>query len=125
LRIVGGYVFYPSTLVKMNKWDIGLSSPDLDDLKGVLELVNDMKKRGVTGAAVASSFCQQMIQPIQDRVHPAYEYWGQSDPTREVYRKVSKEEMSARVSQMYSGKVKVKKCPKAHSLKRPADMVRP
>jgi hypothetical protein len=25
---------------------------------------------------------------------------------------------------MYSGKVKVKKCPKAHSLKRPADPVR-
>jgi ribosomal protein L23 len=48
----------------------------------------------------------------------------QSDPTREVNRKVSKEEMAARVSQMYSGKVKVKKCPRAHSLKRPADPVR-
>jgi hypothetical protein len=65
-----------------------------------------------------------MIQPIKDRVHPAYEYWGQSDPTREINRKVSKEKMAARVSQMYSGKVKVKKCPKAHSLKRPADPVR-
>jgi ribosomal protein L23 len=43
---------------------------------------------------------------------------------REVNRKVSKEEMAARVSQMYSGKVKVKKCPKAHSLKRPADPIR-
>jgi hypothetical protein len=49
---------------------------------------------------------------------------GQSDPTCEVNRKVSKEEMAARVSQMYSGKVKVKKCPKAHSLKRLADPVR-
>jgi hypothetical protein len=65
-----------------------------------------------------------MIQPIKDRVHPAYEYFGQSDPTREVNRKVSKEEMAARVSQMYFGKVKVKKCPKAHSLKRLADPVR-
>jgi hypothetical protein len=83
-----------------------------------------MKKRGVTGAAVARSFCRQMIQPIKDRVHPAYEYCGQLDPTREVNRKVSKEEMVARVSQMYSGKVKVKKCPKAHSLKRSADSVR-
>jgi hypothetical protein len=64
-----------------------------------------------------------MIQPIKDRVHPAYEYLGQSAPTREVNRKVSKEEMVARVSQMYSGKVKVMKCPKAHSLKRPADPV--
>jgi hypothetical protein len=41
-----------------------------------------------------------------------------------VNRKVSKEEMAARVSQIYYGKVKVKKCPRAHSLKRPADQVR-
>jgi hypothetical protein len=40
------------------------------------------------------------IQPIKDRVHPAYEYCGQSDPTREVNRKVSREEMAARVSQI-------------------------
>jgi hypothetical protein len=65
-----------------------------------------------------------MIQPIKDQVHPVYEYWGQSDPTREVNRKVPKEEMAARVSQMYSRKVKVKKCPKVHSLKRPVDPVR-
>jgi ribosomal protein L23 len=65
-----------------------------------------------------------MIQPIKDRVHPAYEYCGQSDSTREVNHKVSKEEMAARVSQIYSGKVKVKKCPRAHSLKRPTDPVR-
>jgi hypothetical protein len=65
-----------------------------------------------------------LIQLIKDRVHPAYEYWGRSDPTCEVNRKVSKEEMVARLSQMYSGKVKVKKFPKAHSLKRLADPVR-
>jgi hypothetical protein len=110
--------------VKINEWDLGLSSYDLGELKGVLELVSEMKRRGVTGAAVARSFCRQMIQLIKDRVHSAYEYWGQSDPTREVNRKVSKEEMAARVSKMYSGKVKVKKFPKAHSLKRLADPVR-
>jgi hypothetical protein len=55
-----------------------------------------------------------LIQLVKDRVHPTYEYWEQSNPTREVNRKVSKEEMVARVFQMYSGKVKVK---------RPADPV--
>jgi hypothetical protein len=79
----------------------------------------------VTGAVVARSFCQRLIQSIKDRVHPAYEYWGQSDPTREVSRKVAKEKMAARVSKMYSRKVKIKKCPKAHSLERPADPIRP
>jgi hypothetical protein len=110
--------------VKINLWDLGLSSRNIGDLKGVMELVIDMKKRGVTGAVVVRSFCWRMTQPIKDRVHPAKEYWGQSDPTREVNRMVSKEEMVAIVSQMYSRKVKVKNCPKAHSLKRPADPVR-
>jgi hypothetical protein len=32
--------------VKISEWDLGLSSCDLEDLKGVLELVNDLKKRG-------------------------------------------------------------------------------
>jgi hypothetical protein len=110
--------------LKISEWDIGLPTHDIKNFKGVLELVSDTKKRGVTGAAVARSFCRRMIQPIKHRVHPAYEYSGQSDPTREVNRKVSREEMAARVSQLYFGKVKVKMCPKAHSLKRPADPVR-
>jgi hypothetical protein len=95
-------------LAKISEWDLGLPTRDLEDLKGVLEIVSDMKERGVTGAEVARSFCRRMIQLIKDRVHPAYEYYGQSDPIREVNCKVSK----------------VKKCPKAHSLKRPADPIR-
>jgi hypothetical protein len=67
--------------VKISKWDLGLSFHDLEDLKGVLELVRDLKKRRVTGVAVARSFCLRLIQLIKDRVHPAYEYWWQSDPT--------------------------------------------
>jgi hypothetical protein len=54
-------------------WDLGLCTRELEDLKGVLELVSDMKNRGMTGAALARSFCRRMIQPIKDRVHPAYE----------------------------------------------------
>jgi hypothetical protein len=54
----------------MNECDLGLSSRDLGELNVVLELVNDVKKQGVTGAAVARSFCRRMIPPIKDRVHP-------------------------------------------------------
>jgi hypothetical protein len=109
--------------VKILDWDLGLSSRDTEDLKEILELVKDLKYRGVTGASVAMSFCRRLIQPIKDLAHPAYEYWGQSDPMHEVNRKVSKKEMEARVSRIYSGKVKTKKCPNAHSLKRPTGPV--
>jgi hypothetical protein len=88
----------PTRPVKISKWDLGLSTCELEDLKGVLELVSDVKTRGVTGAAVVRSFCRQMIQPIKDRVHSAYEYCGQSDPTCEVNHKISREEMAAIVS---------------------------
>jgi hypothetical protein len=73
--------------VKISEWDLGLSSREVDDLKEVLELVKDLKNRGVTGASVARLFCRRLIQPVKDQVHPAYEYWGQSDPAREVNRK--------------------------------------
>jgi hypothetical protein len=70
--------------LKISEWDLGLSSRDTKDLKEILELVRDLKKRGVTGASVARSFCRWLIQSIKDRVRPAYEYWGKLDPTREV-----------------------------------------
>jgi hypothetical protein len=89
---------------KMNEWDLGLSSRDLAELKPVLELVSKLKKQGVTGAAVARSFCRRMIQPINDQVHPAYEYWEKSDPARVVNCKVSKEEMAARVPRYILGR---------------------
>jgi hypothetical protein len=66
--------------VQINEWDLGLSSRDLGELKLVLELVNELKKQGVTGAVVARSFCRRMIQPIKDRVHLTYEYWGSRTP---------------------------------------------
>jgi hypothetical protein len=66
--------------VQINEWDLGLSSRDLGELKPVLELVKELKKQGVTGAVVARSFCRRIIQPIKDRVHPTYEYWGSQTP---------------------------------------------
>ena len=44
---------------------------------------------------MAINFSRRLIQPIKDQIHPAYEYWGFSNPTREVNRKVPKEEMVA------------------------------
>jgi hypothetical protein len=74
--------------VKIPEWDMGLSSREADDIKEVLALVEDLRKRGVIGGTVGRSFCRRLIQPIKDQVHPAYEYWGQSNPIREVSCKV-------------------------------------
>jgi hypothetical protein len=42
--------------VKIPEWDMGLSSCEADDIKEVLALVEDLKKRGVTGGSVARLF---------------------------------------------------------------------
>lgn len=109
--------------MKINEWDLKLTSHEMDDIKQLLTLVGDLKKEGLTGGVVAMSFCRRMIRLIKDPVHPAYEFWGQTDHTREVNRKVSQEKMTNRVTQMYSGRIQNKKCPKAYSLSRPADPV--
>jgi hypothetical protein len=62
--------------VKISEWDLGQSCRETDDIKEVLELVKDLKNRGVIWGSVARLFCWWPIQPIKDRVHPAYEYWG-------------------------------------------------
>jgi hypothetical protein len=44
-------------LVKINEWDLDLSSRDLKELESVLGLIGELKKQRVTGAVVARSFC--------------------------------------------------------------------
>jgi hypothetical protein len=51
-----------------------LTSREMDDIKGMLTLVSDLKEEGVTGGSAARSFCHHLLQPIKDRVHPAYEH---------------------------------------------------
>jgi hypothetical protein len=72
---------------------------------------------------VAISFCCRLIQPLQDRAHPAFEYWGQSDLTRVVQCKVSKEEMIAHAKNIFYGRIRNKECPKALGLYSPSDPV--
>jgi hypothetical protein len=72
---------------------------------------------------VAISFCRRLIQPLQDRAHPAFEYWGKSDPTRVVLRKVSKVEMMARAKSIFCGGIRNRECPKALGIYSPSDPV--
>jgi hypothetical protein len=47
--------------VKIFEWHLGMSSHDTEDLKEILELVKNLKSRGVTGASVVRSFCWRLI----------------------------------------------------------------
>jgi hypothetical protein len=78
------------------EWTNQLATLDTQELKPLLDDLEQLKVEGLTGAMVAISFCRRLIQPLQGWAHPAFEYWGQSDPTRVAQCKVSKAEMIAR-----------------------------
>jgi hypothetical protein len=96
---------------------------DTEELKPMLDDLEQLKAEGLTGVAVAISFCRRLIQPLRDRAHPAFEYWGQSNPTRVAQCKVSKVEMMARVKNIFGGQIRNKECPKVLGVYSPSDPV--
>jgi hypothetical protein len=96
---------------------------DTEELKPLLDDLEQLKAEGLTGAAVAISFCRRLIQPLQDWAHPAFEYWGQSDPTQVVQHKVSKAEMMARAKSIFGGRICNKEYPEALGVYSPSDSV--
>jgi hypothetical protein len=66
--------------------DQWLSHPDAneeDQIAELMSLIVSLKRRGLTGAYIASDWLAKRLQPLKLRVHPAYEYSGSLDPTRE------------------------------------------
>jgi hypothetical protein len=100
-----------------------LTSRETEELRPLLEDLKRLTAEWLTGSVVAISFSRQLIQPIQDQVHPTYEYEGQSDPTRVVKHKVSKEEMAVQVKNIFAGRIRNRECPKALGAYQPSDAV--
>ena len=69
-------------------WEEPPATEEMAQVDRLLEEIAGLSAQGLTGAAVAISFCRWLMQPIKERVHPAFEYWGRQDPTRGQERKV-------------------------------------
>jgi hypothetical protein len=106
-----GYVLVPDPI-----WTKQITATEQLQVDHLLKRIADLKTRGLTAVAVCINFARRLTQPIKLRVHPAYEYEGPEDLTREAKRKVTRDEAIARVSEFFGGEVKNHKCPKAFSL---------
>jgi len=73
-------------------WEDLPSEEEMVQVNRLLDEIANLSAAKLTGAAVALSYCKQLVQQIQDRVHPDYEYWGRADPTQWQNRMVPKEE---------------------------------
>jgi hypothetical protein len=105
------------------EWTNQLASRNTEELQPLLYNLEQLKVDGLTGATVAISFCRHLIQPLQDRAHPTFEYWGQSDPTRVAQWKVSKEEIMARAKNIFGGRIRNRECPKKLGVYSLSDLV--
>jgi hypothetical protein len=110
-------------LVPGPEWTNQLATRDIEELKPLLDDLEQLKAEGLIGATVAISFCHCLIQSLLDRAHPAFEYWGQSDPTRVAQRKVSKAEMMAHAKNIFGRRICNRECPKALGVYSPSDPV--
>jgi hypothetical protein len=59
-------------LVVGPEWTNQLATLDTQELKPLLDDLQQLKADGLTGAAVAISSCRRLIQPLQDRAHPTF-----------------------------------------------------
>jgi hypothetical protein len=61
-------------LVVGPEWTNQLATLDAQELKPLLDDLGQLKEERLTGVTVAISFYHYLIQPLQDRAHPAFEY---------------------------------------------------
>ena len=52
----------------------------------------------ISSASVVAHWAIRRVQPLQRRVHLAFEYTGEDDPTRYTREKISKNELEGRVA---------------------------
>jgi hypothetical protein len=64
-----------------------------------------LKDQGLTTEAVVADIVFKNIQPLKDRVYPAYLYIGVNDPTRITNKQIPDEDLLSRINLMLRGKV--------------------
>jgi hypothetical protein len=77
--------------------------------------VAGLKDRGMIVEVVVIDFVSKNIQPLKDRVHPAYLYTGVRDPSRVTDKHIWEENILNRVEMMLRGVVVSAGAPRSYS----------
>jgi hypothetical protein len=68
--------------VRTPSWTESPTYSEVAESKVLLAEICSLKDRGLTAEAVVADFVFKNIQPLKDRVYPAYLYTGVNDHTR-------------------------------------------
>ena len=69
----------------------------------LLKRIARLRREGVTGAMVVSSWLRRQIQPLQCRTHPEFEYTGLHDSSRFSSEKTSRHEAMVFLYNLFEG----------------------
>jgi hypothetical protein len=64
-----------------------------------------LKDRGLTAEVVVADFVFKNIQPLKDRVYPAYLYTDINDSTRVTNRQIPSKDLLSRLDMILRGRV--------------------
>jgi hypothetical protein len=85
------------------------------EAKVLLAKICSLKDRGLTAEAVVANFVFKNIQPLKDRVYPAYLYTRINDSTRVTNRQIPNEDLLSRLDMILRGRVSNAGAPSAYS----------
>ena len=79
-----------------------LELPSKDDMEQVNELLGLIKGVKTNGGLVAVSFKVRRVQPCKERVHPGFEFKGETDGTRERPEILSRSDVKEQTAQLFA-----------------------
>ena len=84
-----------------HKWCV--PAGNADQVGELLKRIARLRREGVTGATVVSSWLRRQIQPLQCRSHPGFEYTGLRDPSRFSSEKTGRDEAMVLLYNLFEG----------------------
>jgi hypothetical protein len=96
-------------------WVESLTFSEITEAKVLLAKICLLKDGGLTAEAVVADFIFKNIQPLKDRIYPAYLYSGVNDSTRVTNRRIPNEDLLSRLDMILRGKVSNAGAPVAYS----------
>jgi hypothetical protein len=101
--------------VRTPSWVESPTFSEITEAKVLLAEICLLKDRGLTGEAMVADFVFKNIQPLKDRVYPAYLYIGINDSTRVTNRHIPNEDLLSRLDMILRGRVSNACAPLAYS----------
>ena len=80
-------------------WSKTPSSADMEQVRELLGLIKGVK---TNGGLVAASFIVRRIQPYKERAHPAFEFKGETDGTRERSEMLSRNIYEEQATELFA-----------------------